>query len=61
MAIKLTEEKINPPIHAKEKNTNVPVKNIAVAFRVVPVVIYRSKTNFINKARNVKYQYSIVS
>ena len=54
--IKLTEEKIKPPIQAKAKKTNVPVTHIAIAFKLVSVVTKRIKIYFINKAIRVKYQ-----
>ena len=61
ITIKLTEEKINPPKHANAKNTNVPVRNIAIAFIFVSVVTNLININFNSKAMSVKYQYSIVS
>ena len=61
ISIKLTDEKIKPPMEANAKKTKVPVKNIAVAFKLVSVVIKRIRANLRSKAINVKYQYSIVS
>jgi|JI10StandDraft_1071094.scaffolds.fasta_scaffold29000_4 hypothetical protein len=54
--IRLTDEKMNPPMHAKAKKTNVPVTHIAIAFKLVSVVTKRIKIYFINKAIRVKYQ-----
>ena len=56
ITIKLTEEKIKPPMQAKAKKTKVPVKNIAAAFKFVPAVINLSRTNLSNNAKSVKYQ-----
>ncbi len=56
MTIKFTVEKINPPIDANAKKTNVPVTHIAIAFRFVSVVTNRINKYLIKSAMIVKYQ-----